>query len=444
MEGSKLNNWTLVRLISNNSGNGEVREAMHCNGRTGAIKVLMQFTDPKKAIKRKERFLQEIKKLEALRDSGFSGVMPIYESGVTDENQPWFAMPLATPLNPKGNRVEWAYKVVLTVAECVANLHTEGMVHRDIKPSNILELDDKVVLSDFGLARETEDFTLTTTGEIVGSFGYVAPECKGHADEPQFKCDVYALAKTAWVLFTGERFPPQGELNVQTDSFITKGVISEAISLDKLFDLLVAATTRDPQERPTAREFVRGLQASLITEEQPKPSKSASLRAYLRQQLESQVESNKRDLERDKLFEELVRLSDHTLRESWGELISELGWPLHTRSGGHMGLHARQFRDDWETHSRRFFQGKIGNHNVNIALTYRKKKTPGEPRLIFGITLAVQYGELFNGEYVISSFEREMYMHGPEVEEVKKAVSAFVENDDNKFRVIGRLRELRD
>jgi serine/threonine protein kinase len=130
------------------------------------------------------------------------GVMPIWDHNV-DEVPPWFVMPLACTLTVNGDRVEWAFETSITVTQCIAALHREGMVHRDIKPNNILVLNGKVVVSDFGLARIDDDDVLTRTGEAVGSFGYVAPECVGHSNTPPFTCDVYALAKTAWVLFTG-------------------------------------------------------------------------------------------------------------------------------------------------------------------------------------------------------------------------------------------------
>ena len=63
--------------------------------------------------------------------------------------------------------------------------HERGVVHRDVKPSNVmLSADGRVTLTDFGIAQAADDPRLTTTGSLVGSPGYMAPERLdgGHAD----------------------------------------------------------------------------------------------------------------------------------------------------------------------------------------------------------------------------------------------------------------------
>jgi hypothetical protein len=320
-------------------------------------------------------------------------------------------------------------------------------VHRDIKPSNLLVLKDgSIVLSDFGLARDENDYTITTTGEVVGSFGYVAPECKGHSAMPPFMCDVYALAKTAWVLISGERHPPQGELHSQKDSFSSKGIESESVDMSDLFALLQAAASRDLNDRPSADQFVRGLQSCTIESRNFRPvaSKPVSVITRLRNQLGTEAERNKRDLERAELLQQLISFCEQCFSNSWKDFFVELGWAICPGSGGYMGKHIMQLKDGWHANRRIFFQGKVGTHSVNIALTFRTKDMPGEARLAVGATLAIQTGDRQENEYVVKELEHEFYIRGPEYKVVQADFASLIEQDEVRLRAIERLIELRD
>ncbi|MGW4521442.1 protein kinase domain-containing protein [Amycolatopsis sp. NPDC004378] len=84
----------------------------------------------------------------------------------------------------------------LQVLGALETAHAAGIVHRDVKPSNIMVLPgDRVKLADFGIARALDDPSLTQTGGVMGSPGYMAPELFAGAG-PAPASDLWALGAT--------------------------------------------------------------------------------------------------------------------------------------------------------------------------------------------------------------------------------------------------------
>ena len=111
----------------------------------------------------------------------------------------------ATAVLPPGPRY-WqnVAKIGIQVAEALEYAHRQGTLHRDIKPANLL-MDSRgtVWIADFGLAKLEDLDDLTTSGDMVGTLRYMAPEqFEGQADA---RSDVYGLGLTLYELLCSSR-----------------------------------------------------------------------------------------------------------------------------------------------------------------------------------------------------------------------------------------------
>jgi hypothetical protein len=85
-----------------------------------------------------------------------------------------------------------------------AHLRDRPVLHRDIKPSNIMVApNDRVILTDFGIARLIGDVSLTLTGQMVGTPAYMAPELV-QGEEADGRADVYAVGVVLYQMLTGQ------------------------------------------------------------------------------------------------------------------------------------------------------------------------------------------------------------------------------------------------
>jgi len=147
-----------------------------------------------------------------------------------------------------------ALRITEAVLDALGAAHRAGLVHRDIKPENVLlSSEDRVKLADFGLARAVTEVTATTTGTVLGTVAYLAPELvvRGSSDA---RTDVYACGILLFEMLTG-RQPYTGETPIQvafqhvnSDIPAPSDVVSWLpVELD---DLVRALAAREPDDRP--------------------------------------------------------------------------------------------------------------------------------------------------------------------------------------------------
>ena len=134
---------------------------------------------------------------------------------------------------------EQALAIVPQICDALQYAHDAGVVHRDIKPENILiDKSGRVKIADFGLAklmgRESNDFTLTGAGQVMGTPHYMAPEQFEHPKDVDHRADIYSLGVVFYQMLTGElpigRFarPSQKvQIDVRLDEVVLRALEKE-------------------------------------------------------------------------------------------------------------------------------------------------------------------------------------------------------------------------
>ncbi len=150
------------------------------------------------------RFKREARALSSVRHPA---VARFVESGSTDDSM-FLAMEyiegesLEERLADGPLQVDQACRVVAEVADALAAAHQAGIIHRDVKPSNIILSATGAKLTDFGLARREDGSGLTTSGRVIGSLAYMAPEqVRGAPAGPL--SDIYSLGAVLFRIVTG-------------------------------------------------------------------------------------------------------------------------------------------------------------------------------------------------------------------------------------------------
>ncbi|MGZ5395386.1 MAG: protein kinase domain-containing protein [Mycobacterium sp.] len=277
MEGTPFGKYRLVELIGR-GGMGEVWKAFDtATRRVVAVKVLpaQLAADPTF----EERFRHE-----AFAAAGLNNphVVPIHNFGEIEgrlyvdmrliEGQDLENVLSDGPMEPAR-----AVKIIEQIASALNAAHKIGLVHRDVKPSNILVAeDDFSYLIDFGIARAAGDTKLTATGNVVGTWPYMAPErfTTGQSDT---RSDIYALTCVLYECLTSSRPFPGNSVEQQIAGHLTTPPPRPSIKIPgvspELDTVIASGMAKDPEERyGTTTEMARAATAAIASGGRTQPA----------------------------------------------------------------------------------------------------------------------------------------------------------------------------
>jgi serine/threonine-protein kinase len=203
------------------------------------------------------RFRREARAAARLTHPGLVGV---FDQGVDGETS-YLTMELVEGTNLRRRIAEQgaltvreSLRIVEDVLDALTVAHHVGLVHRDIKPENVLlGPKDRIKVADFGLARAVTEVTATTTGTILGTVAYLAPELMAHG-RADTRTDVYAAGILLFEMLTGTQ-PFTGATPIQVAyQHVNSDMPAPSDRLPwlpvEVDELVGALAARDPDDRP--------------------------------------------------------------------------------------------------------------------------------------------------------------------------------------------------
>jgi len=213
----ELEAYRVTRQIGHGAMGVVFESVQRSLGRRVAIKVL-----PASLALRTRTVKRFLREAEAMGRLSHENIVAVYDVG-SIRNLHYFYMkyvdgpPLDRVLKAGPVAIADAIQIGIDVGRALAHAHAHGVLHRDIKPSNLLRDGERVVLTDFGLARPLdaeETGSMTESGDLVGTPLYMAPEqISGDAERTDGRADVWGLGVTLYELLTQR--PPFSGPNAQ-------------------------------------------------------------------------------------------------------------------------------------------------------------------------------------------------------------------------------------
>lgn len=242
-------------------GMGRVYLARGDSGRTVAVKVVHEEHVSDERFR--ARFRREI---EAAGRVAERYTVPVLDSG-TEEASPWVATGYVPGLSLEQvvrRHGPLPARSLHTLADgllhALKDIHDAGIVHRDLKPSNVMLTVDGTRVIDFGIARAVEtsvEALLTSTGMIIGSPGFMAPEqLSGRGAVP--KSDVFTVGCVLTYAATGRLPFGQGATNHHAVMYriVQEEPDLEAVENPALRALIARCLTKDVEQRPGVDELL--------------------------------------------------------------------------------------------------------------------------------------------------------------------------------------------
>ena len=237
-------------------------------GREVAVKLLAERYAEDGSVR--QRFTREA--LAAARLSGEPNIVTIFDVG-EHESRPYIVMEylgggsLDDALRREGAQApQQVFTWLEQAGRALDAAHARGVVHRDVKPANLLlDRERNVHVADFGIASAAGMDSLTMTGTVLGTAGYLSPE-QAQGDRAGPASDRYALGVVAFELLTGSRPFEADTPTAEAAAHVNAPVPSVSARADvprELDRCFARALAKDPAERfASCADFVAALRAA--------------------------------------------------------------------------------------------------------------------------------------------------------------------------------------
>ena len=206
LEGKILDRYALRRLVGR-GGMANVYEAQDLQSHQNvAVKVFKREDE-----ELLRRFIREARLMASLHHEHLVPIIGSGESQLDGDTRYYIVMPfldggtLRARIRRSPLSLTEACYALRTIAGALDYIHSQGIIHRDIKASNVLlDANGECYLTDFGIARITGDVTqLTSTGDVLGTVDYVAPELYETDRKADARSDLYSLGVLLFEMVTG-------------------------------------------------------------------------------------------------------------------------------------------------------------------------------------------------------------------------------------------------
>ena len=227
--GDMFGDYTVEKLLGK-GGMGAVYLVRSPDGERYAVKVMFPEIAEKNPDYR-TRFAREAEFAMTLRHKN---LISVYDAGEDPDTGLCYIIMDYMPggsvkdrLHERGSiPVAEAVSITAQIALALELAHRHGVIHRDIKPDNIMfDADGTPKLADLGVAKFTDEAhktTVTTTGMIIGTPAYMAPEQMMDSHHIDARADIYALGVVLYEMLTGKR-PNEGSTAVELLAKALKG-----------------------------------------------------------------------------------------------------------------------------------------------------------------------------------------------------------------------------
>lgn len=266
-------------------GMGEVWKAKdRVLGRIVAVKILKEEYngDPNFL----QRFRAEARHTALLNHPGVANVFDYGE----EEGSAFLVMELV-PGEPLSNIIErrktldadTVLNYIGQTARALAAAHAQGLVHRDVKPGNlIITPDNRVKVTDFGIARLADQVPLTATGQVMGTAQYLAPE-QATGQTATGSSDIYSLGIIGYECLAGRRpFTGESQIAIALAQVNDPPPALPEDVPDPVQALVMSMLAKDPKDRPaTAGALATAVDALRRGDEAAAVSAVPGMRAFL-------------------------------------------------------------------------------------------------------------------------------------------------------------------